>query len=336
MKLFRQKDELFELMAKATTKNNPEPTPSMADGTSTSSRRARTTPTTRPLARPTAPTIGGTPIVGPVGGTPPSTSDGGTVGGASRPAKRATTTKGVRPFGAQSPDSGSFASPLGGPPIQRPLGELIEIEGDALVVLDDDWEAAAPPSEPIGRLLALRLDTAVVGGLLVVGLLATAFLVGRTSSDDPAKLPTIAQAPLDASMPAAALTSPLQASAPTNAGTSSAPNAGFRPGNTPAATAQTPPATPAAAERSAAKGKHEIRVVSTRPEKGAAVAKWFNENPRSPIFGRTDLEATAKDGHVRIGGFAQREAEVLARVKATNDPTGGSGTFHDAYWASVR
>ena len=249
-------------------------------------------------------------------------------------AKRATTTKGTRPYGIQSPDSGSFASPLGGPPIQRPLGELIEIEGDALVVLDDDWEAAAPASEPIGRLLALRLDTAVVGGLLVVGLLATAFLVGRTSSDDVSKLPTIASTPVEASMLDGALTSALPAA---SIGGSTAPKAGFqRPG----ATTSTPApaaATPVATERSAAKGAYEICVVSTKPEKAAAVAKWLNENPRSPIFGRGDLEATAsKGGSVKIVGFSKQESDVLTRVRATSDPTGGSGTFHDAFCRPVR
>lgn len=327
MKLFRQKDELFELMAKATSKNNPEAAPAIADGTSSSSRRPKTTPTTRPIARPT-----------PVSTTPTSIggSIGGEVPGASNPVKRITTTKGARPFGVQSPDSGSFASPLGGPPIQRPLGELIEVEGDALVILDDDWEAAAPPSEP-GRLLALRLDTAVVGGLLVVGLLATAFLVGRTSSDDVSKLPTIVQAPVEASMPDSALTSALPAA---SIGGSTAPKAGFARPNaaTPAPSGAAPAATtPAAPERSAAKGGYEICVVSTKPEKATAVAKWLNENPRSPIFGRTDLEATAsKGGSVKIVGFQKQESDVLTRVRATSDPTGGSGTFHDAFCRPVR
>lgn len=337
MKLFRQKDELFELMAKAASKNNPEAAPAIADGTSSSARRPKTTPTTRPIARPT-------PVSSTSSTSSTPSSIGGTIGGevpgASNPVKRITTTKGARPFGAQSigngGDSGSFASPLGGPPIQRPLGELIEVEGDALVILDDDWEAAAPPSEP-GRLLALRLDTAVVGGLLVVGLLATAFLVGRTSSDDVSKLPTIVQAPVEASMPDSALTSALPAA---SIGGSTAPKAGFARPNaaTPAPTGTAPAATtPAAPERSAAKGGYEICVVSTKPEKATAVAKWLNENPRSPIFGRTDLEATAsKGGSVKIVGFQKQESDVLTRVRATSDPTGGSGTFHDAFCRPVR
>lgn len=341
MKLFRQKDELFELMAKATSKNNPEAAPAIADGTSSTSRRPKTTPTTRPIARPAPVSTTSTTSSSSSSSSTPS-SIGGEVGGASSPVKRITTTKGARPFGVQpGGDSGSFASPLGGPPIQRPLGELIEIDGDALVVLDDDWEAAAPPSEP-GRLLALRLDTAVVGGLLVVGLLATAFLVGRTSSDDVSKLPTIAQAPVvEASFPDSALTGALPAA---SIGGSTAPKAGFRPGTNAGQTPTQAPAqggpaaaTPAAPERSAAKGGYEICVVSTKPEKATAVAKWLNENPRSPIFGRTDLEATAsKGGSVKIVGFQKQESDVLTRVRATSDPTGGSGTFHDAFCRPVR
>jgi hypothetical protein len=64
----------------------------------------------------------------------------------------------------------------------------------------------------------------------------------------------------------------------------------------------------------------------------------LNETPRSPIFGRGDLKAVVTNGGgVRIQGFAQREADVLARVRATSDPTnGGSGTFHDALYTPVR
>ncbi|MCW8139875.1 MAG: hypothetical protein KIT58_13335, partial [Planctomycetota bacterium] len=93
----------------------------------------------------------------------------------------------------------------------------------------------------------------------------------------------------------------------------------------------------APAERPAASpGKFEVRVCTTTPEKAQALSKWLNEAPRSPIFGRGDLQVLVNGGSVKIQGFMQREADVLSRVRATSDPTGGSGTFHDAYFAPVR
>jgi hypothetical protein len=63
----------------------------------------------------------------------------------------------------------------------------------------------------------------------------------------------------------------------------------------------------------------------------------LNTDPRSPIIGRNDLEATAKGGSVRIVGFAEREGDLMTRVRATTDPTNrGSDTFHDAYYVAVQ
>ena len=90
---------------------------------------------------------------------------------------------------------------------------------------------------------------------------------------------------------------------------------------------------PASAPRSTAQGKYVLVVCTTRPENARKLAKWLNEAPKSPIFGRNDVEAYAtRKGVVRIRGFSSREGQVLGQVKATNDPLGGNGTFHTAYY----
>lgn len=409
MKLFRQKDELFEVMNKAADRRRPGDGGSGGPGGSGTSgahggsmsggeRPAggpglpRKTATTHRLPRPD----GGATVASP--GEPRSGS-----GTASRAAGSSTSTststsnatsigstgstpriaparprgsvgacavgasRGDRSVGSGAPPSvsASFSSPfVGGPVGAGKPGELVEVDGDALVVLDDGWDEGPEP----GRLLALRLDTAVVGGLLVLGLLATAFLVGRTSSPaSPDGVQIVQKAAgeerrvaveaVEPSMNAERQSSPLQARsaangatttpgslpAGANPGAASAPSAGFRPGSAEAAgggAGGRQPATEAGAgapERSAKPGKFEMRVVTTTAEKAAEVARWLNTDPRSPIIGRNDLEATAKGGSVRIVGFAEREGDLMTRVRATTDPTNrGSDTFHDAYYVAVQ
>lgn len=246
-------------------------------------------------------------------------------------------------------------------------GALFEIDGDALVVIDDPEVAGAEGEEEgAGRTFAIRTDSLVVGGFLTAGLVVTSFLVGRRS-DEPPVAPSLALSPPAAVAPATpgfGATSALvpasavaeaqqQQQAATPAPTPSQPTAvkgSFRPEQATTAQAAASPhaattvasapasndddaATPST--RKVADGKFVLVVCSTTPANATRLAEWLNTAPRSPIFGRGDLEAYAtRRGVVRIRGFGQRDRDVLGRVQATADPLGGSGTFHSAYYKS--
>lgn len=299
MKFFGQKDELFEIMAQAAARQRG--------------------------GAPTGPIPGPAPVA-PV----PTSSKHG------RPS--ATTSTALARVGI---GAGPSPLPTPAPVVKGPLGQndLIEIDGDALVVIDDEAEIAPPPpvSSDGMRLFSLRFDTAVVGGVLVAGLLFGSFLLGRSSAggstdEKPPEVATVPDVEIDR-------TQGTQTGTPTGTPTGSVPASVPReqPGQAGQGSAQPPPAQETAVTpRNAVQGTHGIQVCHTSPEKAQGLAKWLNEDPRSPIFGRGDLEASAKGGSVRIAGFARQEAEVLARVQATSDPTGGSGAFRDAYWVTVR
>jgi len=300
MKFFGRQDELFEIMAQATAK-----------------RRAETT-----------------------GGDTPT------------PGSLAAQPSALRP----SPISSGYARRG-----SEPEPDLLEVDGEAVVVVEDEWEGflaeggdallegggedtevvgvASGASGVFGRggFLALRTDTAIVGGILLAGLIATAFLLGRTSGGeaDPASAEVAAAAPSEPGPevePEPAPTLPASigpvaaADGPSAAGSSVA--AGAARGEETTVAASSP--------RRVTDGRYSIQVCTTTSRKAADLARWLNEEARSPIFGRSDLEAYARGGSVRIRGFASREEDVLARVKATADPTGGSGTFGDAYYVATR
>ncbi len=188
----------------------------------------------------------------------------------------------------------------------------------------------------------------MVGAFLTAGLIAAAFLFGRSSGDPQAevKLAVVAseQTALSTATTPAAVAPQLSALVVGASSTEPVARNVARPGAapaTPAPRAQTPRAAatrqattvPASARRPVAKGKYLLVVCTTRPKNAVKLAKWLNTAPKSPIFGRGDLEAYfTRKGVVRIRGFAQRETQVLSQVKATNDPLGGSGTFHTAYY----
>ena len=232
---------------------------------------------------------------------------------------------------------GSSASPRLGSGFGR-QDDLLEIDGDALVVIDDDeWnaDASAAPDAPeeereSNGMVSLRLDTAAVGGVLLAGVVAVAFLLGRTSGGPTEPAQQVVEVAVTEETPA-----PSQVAAPAAAPTATTvPVSAGRVQATTVAGAPKPSPEPEAA---AVSGDYELIVVSTTPEKAQAVAEWMNTNARSPIFGRTDLQAYARKGGVRIRGFAKREGDVERRVRATSDPTnGGSGTFNDAYYVKSR
>lgn len=374
MKLFRQKDELFELMGKASGRRaGPTPTPHPTAGpplavrasavagksTAATAATATTGPTgtqrlgtrqTEPTPAPETPaaTLTPAPIPTPTTSTFTGPAPTGVTSGKLALSNPPRLPQRMPPS-LKAPTTTTTTRRRSLSPVLPPDGrgsddDLFDIDGDALVVVDDGWNEATQVEGP-DRTFAIRADTAIVGGLLASGLLLTAFLVGRTttSPEAPTERPipqvTLVQPTMDpsnaTSLPASVAASPtgeaaaaLTAGAPTpptppsatpgNAG-SSAPQAGFQP--------PAPQASP---------GKYELRVVTTTPEKAKALATWLNEAPRSPIFGRGDLQVVVNGGSVKIQGFMQREPEVFSRVRATSDPTGGSGTFHDAYFAAVK
>lgn len=407
MKLFRQKDELFELMARGAERRRTNPV------ITTPSRITTKTPTTAKLPRPlaAAPSLGATPGSADDAPTTPTaptttattpatptatatttvvttTEDGPTLDTVTpKPPLYSTPSLRSRPHrpppslgpihaGGPAATSTPRTAPRAAPSLTtttRKLGvrspllagaspedDFFDVGGDALVVVDDGWEEANAVTGP-EKTFAIRADTAVVGGLLAGGLLLGAFLIGRTSSspEAPAERPITpvvitAQAnpaeatTLPASVPVAATGAPapvtLAASVPApTASPATTPTAtpGAAPAIDPSASTTVaagfqPQAQASTEARQANPGKYEIRVCTTTPEKAQSLSKWLNEAPRSPIFGRGDLQVVVNGGSVKIQGFMQREADVLSRVRATSDPTGGSGTFHDAYFASVR
>ncbi|MGE0708788.1 MAG: hypothetical protein AB7N76_21520 [Planctomycetota bacterium] len=239
-----------------------------------------------------------------------------------------------------------------------PMSDVVEIDGDALIVVDDGWSLPGEGEGP-GRTFPIRLDTLVVGGLVCTGLLLAAFLYGRTSASptgapenevaaaaeepgsqqtEPAAKPE--EAPKSKSQtPAPAPSVPASAAKP-SAGASSAVAAGMKKGETPKATSVTASAPrpqetqkqQPAAPQQPVKGSYDLVVCSTSADNAGKLVEWLKTNATSPIFGRADLEPYAKGGSVRIRGFAKREDDVLRRVKATHDPLGGSGTFGDAWY----
>ncbi len=323
MKLFGKKDELFELMSNGRGRRGQPGSGAQP------ARGAGPSPGGEGAADGAAEPPSGPPA-GPRGRSRPASV---TPGPAAKPASRGVAGRSTEL--APGASTGPFSrSPRGVARPEPSASELFEVEGDALVVVDDGWD---PPVVESGATLLLRKDTAIVGGLVAGALLVGAFLVGRTTTSEPATAaapPQLVVTTVPASVGVEQGTTALPASAPRIQATAVAAGAPVQPAEpAPPAAAQAPAQE---APRAAAQGKYVIRVCTTTPEKAVEVVKWLNEAPRSPIFGRGELEASAKGGSVRIQGFVRREPDVLSRVRATADPTGGSGTFHDAFWDSAR
>lgn len=213
--------------------------------------------------------------------------------------------------------------------------DLFEVDGEALVIVEDGFDIAAG-GETKG--FSIRSDTLVVGALLATGLLVSAFLLGRTSGDEAPKVAIVVEAEGDETTTASdgdkgeapgEVVLP-----PANSGTQTAPPQQVQ------APAPVQPQTqrrtrqPTTLKASApAVGRYELIVASTTPKSATKLAEWFKKNPLSPIFGRSDLQVIAsKRGRVSIRGFQKTEGTVLKRVRATQDPLGGSGSFGDAYF----
>lgn len=322
MGIFRKNDELFEIMSRHT----------------------------RP-ARYGGGAAGGTPSGAATRTPPPSTRPS-----ASASSSAASTWRQPR-LNPLAPASSSSSKPG--------EEELFELDGEALVLVDDGFVEGLgdEPPEPEVKTLVVRQDTVVVGAILTTALLVAAFLFGRTSAEpagaDPQGPGEVAvvireQAPAQAAaaqpegQPQAPLAS--QAQQP-HAQTAAAPQGqsgpivpqtvpgGFRPegGAATSAAASAPGqavALPASAPQ--VEEKYMLVVCTTSSSNAVELARWLNEQPRSPIFGREGVKAEAKGGEVRIRGFAQRDDTVLDLVKQTPDPLGGGRPFESAYFRNVR
>jgi hypothetical protein len=231
-----------------------------------------------------------------------------------------------------TPPMGGGLLGLGGRPLERVLEGLLEIDEDPVLVVDDEFdplEAAKEEREAEERspwkTLSLRQDTAVVAGVALTLLIAIAYFAGRSTKrpeDATAKsapagvLPAPPPAPAAETEPAHPIASKeLPASFPS------------RPAPTAAAVK---PGSDEVPDRQVKDGTYELQVVSTSEEKAKKVVDFLNEDAKSPLFGRSDLQAYVRNGSaVRIRGFEKMDDAVLAKIHAMKDPTGG-GRFSDA------
>jgi hypothetical protein len=228
-----------------------------------------------------------------------------------------------------SPPMGGGLLGLGGRPLERVLEGLLEIDEDPVIVVDDELdplEAAKEEREAEERspwkTLSLRQDTAVVAGVALTLLIAIAYFAGRST-----KRPEDATAK---SAPAGVLPAPPPAPAAESEPTR--PTASRElPASFPTKPAAAKPANDEAVpDRQVKDGNYELQVVSTSEEKAKKVVDFLNEDAKSPLFGRSDLQAYVKSGAaVRIRGFEKMDEGVLTKIHAMKDPTGG-GRFSDA------
>ncbi len=198
MKLFRQKDELFELMARGGERRRGNAVITTPSGI------ASPTPTTAKLPRPrsTAPTIAptiATPTIAPPIATTPTTDapTGGPTLSTITPKPPLNSTPSLRSLPLRPPPSlgpapGATGAPSTTTPrtapraapslstttrrtgLRSPLlpgatpgggdDDLFDLDGDALVVVDDGWEEASAMTPD--KTFAIRADTAIVGSIL--------------------------------------------------------------------------------------------------------------------------------------------------------------------------
>ena len=298
MGLFRKSDELFELMSKSGSSSMG----SSASGSRPSPGRSSSSSGSRPVA--------------PRGfGAPFETTQG---------------------FGR----SNLFGRAKTGP-------DLFEVEGEALVIVEDGFDLETAAAE--GKGFSIRPDTIVVGALLATGLLISAFLLGRTSGDESPKVATIVvnEAADDTTQEGEGTPqeAPVAVQQPTGPGPAIQPPARGQAIQQPAQAQRPATQRPGArgsgattvAASAKAPGRYELIVASTTPQSAKKLAEWFKKNALSPIYGRSDLEVIASSkGRVSIKGFQKTEGTVLKRVRATQDPLGGSGSFSDAYFKRAR
>lgn len=261
----------------------------------------------------------------------------GTVGAVKSMVKKPTPP----PAPAPSSTVGSLLG-LGGRPLERVLEGLLEIDEDPVLVVDDELdplEAAQEEKEAEERspwkTLSLRQDTAVVAGVALTLLIAIAYFAGRTTKHDE---PKTASAPTPAVLPApppAPAPEPVEQARPTVA---KEMPAGFpTKAPAPAAVVAKPAADDAPPERQVKDGRFELAVVTASTEENAKkVVDFLNDSPKSPLFGRPDLQAYVRGGTaVRIKGFESEDPAFREKIQKMKDPTGG-GRFTDAQYRATK
>ena len=219
--------------------------------------------------------------------------------------------------------------------IERAVDDLLDMDGDPILVIDDELDVSALTpedalvDEPPTKILGVRTDTAVVFAIGLVLVVAIAFFAGRAGHAKPeAETPSVPIGKI-AVPPAPKPQAPLVA--PNTVEREPAPETAP---TAPAAKPETPETSPEAKPSApVADGLYEIRVVTTSTAKATDVVKFLNESMLSPIAGKAGLQAYAKKAgegaQVRIRGFDKADPGVLESVKTMSDPTGGGG-FHDA------
>lgn len=242
-----------------------------------------------------------------------------------------TTTRRARRFGAPAM-SWRYGR------TQQELPDLLEVDGEAVVLVEDGWsDGLVPLEEEAPKTYTVRSDTLVVGGFLCLGLLVASFLLGRQASDEPqaaeAKTAEVATASAEpgATQNEESAKQTAKPNPKAKRRTTSVP-AGFRPAER---KAKVKPASTKPSKK-LVKGKFVLIICKTTPDNGKKLAEWFNTNTRSPIFGRTGLKATNSRGSVRIHGFKARDARVKSLVRNTYDPLGGPEPFSSAYFIKAR
>lgn len=228
--------------------------------------------------------------------------------------------------------------PVAAPVIEKLVEQFVDVDGDPLLVIDDELDVSAitpeegVPDEEPPKVLGVRADTAVVFGIGLVLVVAIAYLAGRTGKppeaagkpdahaaakaplQPPTQAPPVAGSPLD--VPAAE-----EAKSPAPAASKPADDA-----------APVAPAGPASRHPSQT-ATWEIQVVTTSEAKADKVVAFLNESPKSPIADRMDVEAYAAKGsrgaQVRIKGLEKKDEALLEKVQGMSDPTGG-GSFKGA------
>jgi hypothetical protein len=207
--------------------------------------------------------------------------------------------------------------------LERAIDELLDVDGDPLLVIDDELDVSAITpedglvDEPPTRLLGVRADTAVVFGIGLVLVIAIAYLAGRTT-----------KVPAGEATKAAPVATPKPIVPPNALDTPASDDAPAAPPVAAPVKAEAPAKVEAPAKTAADTGI-ELWVVTTSEAKANDVARFLNESMMSPLSGQTGLKAYVKNGsrgdQVRIKGFATMDPKVLAGVKEMHDPTGGGG-----------
>ncbi|MDF1660847.1 MAG: hypothetical protein P1V97_03690 [Planctomycetota bacterium] len=200
--------------------------------------------------------------------------------------------------------------------------ELFSIEGKTVVIVDE-WSTDEVVGTKVTPEVTLRKDTLIVITVVASVLVCLAFLFGRATARD--------------GTAAAENTEQTKQELPKNVFDPKQNQGEAIPRLTPnyavdrgQGQQQAAPETPAVPERQAAQGKYECQVVTTTSDKAAAVVKYLNESPQSPIAGRNDLKGYVRGRRaVRIKGFVEKDQAILKRIHKMKDPTGG-GHFKGA------